>query len=40
MPDAIDDRLDELGTAEAPDPLIELVREALHDYSSSNAGAS
>jgi hypothetical protein len=34
-----DDRLEVLGTAEAPDHLIERIADAMHDYSSSRAGA-
>jgi hypothetical protein len=34
-----DDRLEVLGTAEAPDDLIERIADAMHDYSSSRAGA-
>jgi hypothetical protein len=28
-----------LGTAEAPDDLIELIADAMHDYSGVTAGA-
>ena len=35
----MDDRLEALGTAEAPDDLIELIADAMHDYAGRAAGA-